>query len=263
MVSHVLVDHSSGNINCFIIGYLEQNFAEAFQSLLELVCLMVHEPQMETGRHEVFLQLECLVIHIDCLLVELGVLDACLLELQLCLSLECKTFRVPQLCIVRCNADSSIVVVMCKFKQLLWLPIEEHVTSIEVNRWIIWVFLDSQVEVCLRLLQPVDVVVSETSVVIVHRRLFYLNCFTVMYQGFFKLSLFEVRKTQVVMDASSVIFHLSGFFEIFNRFVEVLWSKPSETDTFVEASLVLVILFSNVLKRLGVIINCLFYLVQS
>ena len=65
------------------------------------------------------------------------------------------------------------------------------------------------------------------------------------------------------MDASSVIFHLSGFFEIFNRFVEVLWSKPSETDTFVEASLVLVILFSNVLKRLGVIINCLFYLVQS
>jgi hypothetical protein len=84
-----------------------------------------------------------------------------------------------------------------------------------------------------------------------------------MYQGFFKLSLFEVRKTQVVMDASSVIFHLSGFFEIFNRFVEVLWSKPSETDTFVEASLVLVILFSNVLKRLGVIINCLFYLVQS
>jgi len=57
MVTHVLVHHTSGDVNSLVIWDLDQHFTEALKSFLELISFMEHQSQMEPAAHEVLLKL--------------------------------------------------------------------------------------------------------------------------------------------------------------------------------------------------------------
>jgi len=266
VVSHVLVYHSSCNINRLIIRDLQQNLAKTFQGLLELICLVVHQSKMEPTRHKVFLKRECRLVHFNChciQLVQALVMDSCLLEEYFCLPLICKTFTVPKLSICGCDIFCSIVVIVGEIELLFRLPIQIDVSSIEEDGRVVGIKLDSLVKVCLGILQAVDVVVCQTSIVIMHGRLLNLDGLAVVDKSFLKFTLFEVGKTQVVMDTWPVILHFNCLFQIFDGLIKVFWAQPPETDTFVEPGLVLMILLRDVLESLCVIVNSFLHLVKS
>ena len=57
MVAHVLINNSSRNENSFIVWNLFQNFGEALQGLLELICFVIHQTKMEATTYEVLLEI--------------------------------------------------------------------------------------------------------------------------------------------------------------------------------------------------------------
>jgi len=57
MVTHVLVHHTSGDVNSLVIWDLDQYFTEALKSFLELIRFVEHQSQMEPAAHEVLLKL--------------------------------------------------------------------------------------------------------------------------------------------------------------------------------------------------------------
>jgi hypothetical protein len=77
VVSHILIHYSSGNEHGFVVWDFLEDFAEAFEGLLELVGFVIHQSQMKTATNKVFLQVQCLLEHLDCLSVQsLVVLNA-------------------------------------------------------------------------------------------------------------------------------------------------------------------------------------------
>jgi hypothetical protein len=66
MVTHVLIDHSSSDENCFVVWNLFQNFTEALKCFLELICFVIHQSKMETTTDEVFLEVQGLLEHLYC-----------------------------------------------------------------------------------------------------------------------------------------------------------------------------------------------------
>mgnify|MGYP006893278519 CR=1 FL=1 len=152
---------------------------------------------------------------------------------------------------------------MSPFKLLVWTPIQEYISSIEINCRIVWVFIYGHIKILLCLLQSVDMIVSKSSIIIMDAWFLNLDGFSIMNKSFFELTLLEVRETQVVMNTWPIILHFHSFLQILNWLIKVLWSKSSKTDTLVESGLILMILLWYVLKCFCIIINGFFYFVQS
>ena len=94
------------------------------------------------------------------------------------------------------------------------IPVHVDITSVEHDCGVIWIELNSFIEVRLRVIKLVDMVIGETSVVIVDCRiLVVVDCLGVVSKCLLELSFFEVRETQVVVHTWSVIFHLDCFFK--------------------------------------------------
>ena len=53
VVAHILIDYPPGYVDCFVIWHLADDTAEALYSLVELICSMVHQPQMESTADEI------------------------------------------------------------------------------------------------------------------------------------------------------------------------------------------------------------------
>ena len=56
MISHVLINNTSRNINCFVVVYFLDDFPKTFESFLELINSMVHQPEVKSTADEIFLQ---------------------------------------------------------------------------------------------------------------------------------------------------------------------------------------------------------------
>ena len=107
-----------------------------------------------------------------------------------------------QLCVTWIDLDSSIVISMCLSKQTLFLPIKVNISTIEYDRWIrsvvilslslLLVQLDRLIKVREGFLEPIDVVVSKSSVVEMNSRMLKLDRFCVMREGLFKQSFFKI-----------------------------------------------------------------------
>lgn len=108
-------------------------------------------------------------------------------------SLISKTFRMPQLCILWCDIKCSIVIFMSCDKVLVWLPIQENVTPIKVNSWIIWIFLNSIIKILFGIFLSINMIVSQSLVIIMYCSRLKTNCLVVMNESIFKFSFFEVR----------------------------------------------------------------------
>lgn len=80
--------------------------------------------------------------------------------------MEGKTLRVPKLWILRSDAKSRVVVFMRLIVHLGRLPIQIDVTSVEVDRCIVRVLLQSHVKVLLGLRELAEVVVGQAFVVV-------------------------------------------------------------------------------------------------
>jgi hypothetical protein len=65
MVSHILIDYTSCDKNCFVIFNINENFREAFECLMEVVDPVIHQAEMETTTDEVLLDAESLLVLID------------------------------------------------------------------------------------------------------------------------------------------------------------------------------------------------------
>jgi hypothetical protein len=128
---------------------------------------------------------------------------------------------MPKLCILWSNIKSSIVIFMGRNEVLIWLPIQENVTSVEINGWIIRIFLNSIIEILFGVFLSIDMIVSQSLVIVMNCSGLKTNCFVVMNKSIFKFSLFEVRQPQVVVRTSSIVLHFNGFLQVLNRSVEV------------------------------------------
>lgn len=69
MVSHVLIDKASRYVNSFVLWHLHQDVTEALKSLVETVKPMVHQTKMKSRSNEVITDRNCLLEHLDCLLL--------------------------------------------------------------------------------------------------------------------------------------------------------------------------------------------------
>ena len=74
MISHILIDHTSGDINSFVIVDSQKHFWETNESVLEFVEAVVHETKMESTADEVLIQVQSLLVHVDRPLNEFGAL---------------------------------------------------------------------------------------------------------------------------------------------------------------------------------------------
>jgi hypothetical protein len=147
MVTHVLVNNTSRDVNSLVVWNLQEHLTEAFQSLLELISLVEHQTQMESTTDEVFLPFQGFQIHLNSSLVQIVLLKSSLLEDLLSLSLKSQTFCMIKLCIIRRKFDCFVVVSMSLFKLLLWRPVQVYVTSIEDDGWIIWIQINRLVKI--------------------------------------------------------------------------------------------------------------------
>jgi hypothetical protein len=65
MISHILIDHTSSDINSFVIVDSQKHFWETNESVLEFVEAVVHETKMESTTDEVFIEVQSFLIHIN------------------------------------------------------------------------------------------------------------------------------------------------------------------------------------------------------
>lgn len=56
MISHILINHTSSNINSLIIVDSQKHFGETSESILELIEAMVHETKMESAANEMLVE---------------------------------------------------------------------------------------------------------------------------------------------------------------------------------------------------------------
>jgi len=126
---------------------------------------------------------------------------------------------MPELGVLWCNIKCSIIIPMCCSKVLVRIPIQENVSTIEIDSRVIGVFLNSIIKILLSIFLSIDVVISQSFVVEMHCGSIKTNSLLVMNQCIFKFSLFEVRKTQVVVCTCSIVLHFDGFLKVFNRFI--------------------------------------------
>jgi hypothetical protein len=148
VVTHVLEHNASSNEDRLVVWDLLQDLTEALQSILVPRCLVVHQPKMEPAADEVLLHLQGLVEHLDGSLHQLLVRLLSLLVDLVGLALEGEALGVPQLCVVRCDVDGPVVVLV-SCPEHLWFPVQVDVTPIEYDRWIVRVDADGSVEVLL------------------------------------------------------------------------------------------------------------------
>jgi len=83
------------------------------------------------------------------------------------------------------------------------------------------ILLNSHIEISLRLLELVEVVVRQSSVLVMGARRLDADSFTVVHQGLFKFLVFEIAETQVVVGRWLVVSHFNSFFKIFNGFLKL------------------------------------------
>ena len=263
MVAHVLVDHTSGNVDSLVVLDFEEHLREALEGLRELANSVVHQTQVESAAHEVLLNTQSLLVHFYGHSDQVEVLPLGVLVDELCLALVGQALAVPQLGVVRVKVDRRVVVLVSELKLLVRLPIQEHVSSVEVDRRVVGVLLDGHVEVALRLLELVEMVVSETPVLVVGARWLDSDGLSVVNKSFFELLVLEVTQTQVVVSGRLVVSHFYCFFEVFDGFVQL--ADSSQADTFVEECLILVVLVraAHELQSLRVVLDGLLYLVES
>lgn len=90
---------------------------------------------MKSGADEVLLKMEGLKEVLNGQAVQVGdggILDACLGSDLICLDLECKALGMVQLRIVGVYPQGAIIVSV-RHHVVLWLPVQEHVASVEKN----------------------------------------------------------------------------------------------------------------------------------
>jgi hypothetical protein len=92
MIAHILIDDTSGYKNSFIIINFLNDFSKTLESFLKLINPVIHQPKMESAADKVFLQLECLFVHFNCLVDKVHVLLILLLVDLFCLSLVRQAF---------------------------------------------------------------------------------------------------------------------------------------------------------------------------
>mmetsp|Transcript_6828 Transcript_6828/g.11525 ORF Transcript_6828/g.11525 Transcript_6828/m.11525 type:complete len:400 (-) Transcript_6828:85-1284(-) len=262
MVAHVLVDDAPSNVDRLVVLDLEQHLREALERLGELADTVVHEPQMEAAAHEVLLDAQGLLVHLDGQVDQVQVLPLASLVDQLGLALEGETLAVPELGVVGVDADGGVVVLVRQVELLLRLPVEEDVAPIEVDGRVVGVLLDGEVEVLLRLLELVEVVVCQASVVVVDARGLNSDGFAVVDEGLLELLVLEVGEAEIVVGRRLVVPHLDGLLEVVDRALEV--ANPSEAYSTVEEGLVSTVLLTRPeqIDGLLVVLDGLLHLVE-
>ena len=207
VVTHVVVNDASCNVNSRVILDLDEDLRKALQGLSGLISPVVHQAKMEPRADEVLLQSQGLNVRLDSLLIQvvwvslvvfvklhhflLVVLDL------LRLSLIGETLRVPQLGVVGRNLNSLLIVSMGIVK-LWWIHVQVDVASVEVDRRVVLIQSQGFVKVSLSTLQVVGVVESQATIVVVDGRLLNLNGLFIVCEGFVELLGLKLRQSKVV-----------------------------------------------------------------
>jgi len=126
---------------------------------------------------------------------------------------------MPKLGVLWCNIKCSIIISMCHKKVLFWLPIQENVTPIKIDRWIIAIFLNCIIKILFGIFLSINMVIGQSSIIVMNCCRLKTNCLKVMIQSIFKFSFFKVREPQVVMCTCSIILHFNSFLQVLNRFI--------------------------------------------
>lgn len=64
MVSHILVNNASRNINRFIIIDSQKHLWKTFERILKFIETVVHETKMESTTDEMLVEIQSLMVHV-------------------------------------------------------------------------------------------------------------------------------------------------------------------------------------------------------
>ena len=70
MVTHVLVNESTSNVDRLILWHLHEHATEALEGLVEPVQVAIHSSKMESTANEIFTYSYCLLEHLNRLFLE-------------------------------------------------------------------------------------------------------------------------------------------------------------------------------------------------
>ena len=111
---------------------------------------------------------------------------------------------MPQFGVGGRNLKSQVIIIMSLFKSLVWLPVEEHVSSIKVNGWVSRILFKSIIEVFQSFLQLLVMVESKAPIVIMDTCSLFckvtLDSFAIALQCLFIHIVFKVGKAKVVVN---------------------------------------------------------------
>jgi hypothetical protein len=126
---------------------------------------MVHKAKMESTADKAFLKLYGLPVHVNSLVYKVS------LRMYLSLSLKSKTLGMPQLGVGWGYFQSHVVVFVSGFELPIPLPVQEHIATVEVNSWVIWIFFNRDVKVSFRFFLLTIMVISQPSVIMMNTSL--------------------------------------------------------------------------------------------
>jgi hypothetical protein len=107
--------------------------------------------------------------------------------------------------------------VVVRMSVIVFLKVQVNVAPVEIEEWVVWILGDGFVIVGFSVFQSPDVVVSESSVVIVETMVLYGYGLSKLLQCVFEVFLLEERQPQVVMCACLIVSHIHCLFQVFYR----------------------------------------------
>lgn len=126
---------------------------------------------MEATTNKFIVELQGVLVHLNCLLIQLMIINMRLLKQLLSLPLVGQTLPMPQLRIIRCNLQCFVVVSMrCIVILFVFVPVEEDVAAIEIDCWVRLVQFQSLIKVFFCFLVLIAVVIGKTTVIVVDAR---------------------------------------------------------------------------------------------
>ena len=173
---------------------------------------------------------------------------------------------MPQLGVLGCNLKCRVIIFMSFVVHLGFLPVEVHISSVEVNCSIIGILVNGLIEITLSLLKLIAVIVSQPPVIIVHRWWLNLYCFPVVVQSLLEILILKVRQSQVVL--SRGFFGLQGrcFFKVLNWLFKL--PETSVANTFIKLCLINIVLLGGsfrlkILQRTLIRLYSILYFIQA
>lgn len=193
MIFHILINLATGEVHGFILVDFFEDLGVAFEGVMILLRSMVHHAQMMLTAYEIRISFQAFFEHLYRHIIQLGIVLAVFGENEFGFPLVREAFLVENFGVGGLHFDGAVVVIMRFVEFWLRLPIQKHITSIEIDIGVIWVELDGFVEIALCILYIIVLVAGEASVIKMRRRRIDDDRLIVILYGLLVVLLFKIR----------------------------------------------------------------------